>query len=355
LRRPNYITARRAGLVNDPFQYEDYNSPDTSKYLNALTAMGNRGYSVLKILRQDMFDQQWEQLPDTAKTPEMAQAIADATNHATGVVKVKAPKGAALALFAPRLEASRAAWLAVDPAKAVGTFTNWKNASEADKHFAVQQVKEKAWVAGTLFGLLALNQGMLSAIGSKQKINFDNPMRSDFLKFKAAGMDMAYGNAMLSMARLPVRLYQIRSSDGGKLKNLIYPDESTYSVLGEYGRSQMSPFASLASTLWLKGDWQNRPLPDSTRAVPKRLRAQGVKPYTWPEFWAEQVAPIPAEEAMRDVWQYGLGMSPEQVRQMNKAMATLAVMSATGARLEDDVPYKKDVAQTATPVQYSTP
>ena len=148
---------------------------------------------------------------------------------------------------------------------------------------------------------------------------------------------MAYGNAMLSMARLPVRLYQIRESSGGKLRSLVFPDESSYSVLGEYGRSQLSPFASLASTLWFKSDWQNRPLPSSDRPVPKRLRAQGVQPYTWPEFWSEQVMPIPAEEAVREVWQKGMGMSPEQIKSMRQAMATIAIMAGTGARLTTDV------------------
>jgi len=340
VRRQNYITARRAGLVNDPHQYEDYNSPDVAKYIGRLSGMGNRGYSVLKILRQDMFDQHWNQLPKTAKIPEVAKAIADAVNHATGVVKGAAPKGSNLLLFAPRLEGSRVMWLAGDPIKAADTFARWNKATDAEKVFAINQVKEKAWVAGTMFGILALNQGILSAIDSKQKINFTDPMHSDWLKFKAGGMTASYGNAMLTMARLPVRLYQIRESSGGKLRNLIYPDEDTYSVLGEYGRSQLSPFASLATTLWLKGDWQNRPLPSSTRPVPKRLRAQGVRPYTWPEFWSEQVAPIPAEEAMREVWKTGLGMTDEQVSQMRKAMATIAVMGATGARLTDDVPRK---------------
>lgn len=338
LRKPNYIRARRAGLQNDPSSYEDYNSPLISQYIGKISGMGNRGYSVLKILRQDMFDQHWNSLPKTAQIDEMASAIADGVNHATGVVKGAAPKGSNVVLFAPRLEASRVMWLAGDPLRAANTFATWKKASAAEKEFAITQVKEKAWVAGTLLGLLGLNQGVLSLTGSKQKVNFDDPFHSDWLKFKAAGMTVSYGNAMLAMARLPVRMYQIRGSDGGKLKNLVYPDENSYSVLGEYARSQLSPFASLAADLWFKGDWQNRPLPNSNRPVPKRLRAQGVYPYTWPEFWTEQVLPIPAEEAVREVWKDGLGMSAEQEKAARKALATLTIMSATGARLTDDIP-----------------
>lgn len=345
MRRPNWVLAKRSGLVNDPFVFEDYNSPKTSASFGRLTGMGNRGYSVLKILRQDMFDQMWNKLPDTTKTPEVAHALADGINHATGVVKSKAPPGANLALFAPRLEMSRVAWLYGDPIRAVRAFANWSKATDAEKVFAINQVKEKAWVAGTFFGALAANQGMLNATGSQQKINgipefmggggFD-PMKGDFMKFKAAGMDASYGNAMLTMARLPVRLYSIRESSGGKLRNVVYPDEDTYTVLGEYGRSQMSPFASLATDLWMKSDWMRRPLPTSNRPMPARLRRQGVLPYTWPEFWSEEVLPIPAEEAAKEVWKTGLGMNEEQYRQMRKAVATIAIMAATGARLQDD-------------------
>lgn len=344
LRRPNYITARRAGLVNDPFQHEELRSqgildkisPTTSDWINKISGMGNRGYSVLKMLRQDMFDQQWNQLPKTSQIPEVAAAIADGVNHATGVVKATPLKGANLALFAPKLEMSRAAWLIADPVKAADTFIRWKTASVGEKTFAVNQVKEKAWVLGTYFGLLALNQGILSATGSKQKVNMTDPMTGDFMKFKAAGMTGSYGNAMLTMARLPVRMLAIRQSSGGKLKNLIYPDEDVYTVLGEYARSQESPFASLATDLWFRSDWMRRQLPGSNRPMPARLRKQGVKPYTWKEFWTEQSLPIPAEEAVREVWQKGLGMTDEQIAARRKAWATLIIMSATGARLADD-------------------
>lgn len=334
--RKNYTIARRVGLVNDPLSYEDFNNPQMAQGLGKLTGAGDRGYSVLKILRQDMFDKHWDALPESAQLPEVAEAIADGVNHATGVVKSRAFPSASVIAFAPRLEMSRGAWLVVDPVKAANTFLDWKNASISDKHFAINQIKEKATVAATFFSLLAANQALLSATGSKQKVNMTDPMKGDFMKFKVAGMQLSYGNPMITMMRLPVRLYKIRESDGGKLKNLVYPDESSYTVLGEYARSQLSPFSSLVTDLWLKSDWMNRPLPNSTRPVPKRLRDEGVKPYTWAEFGLEQTLPIPAEEALREVWKDGFHANSEQIAAWRKALASGSVMIATGARLNDD-------------------
>jgi hypothetical protein len=346
VRRPNYITARRAGLINDPYSYEDFNNPGISQYFGRLTGMGNRGYSVLKILRQDMFDQMWSKLPKTSQIPEVAEAIADGLNHATGVVKGKAPKGANIALFAPRLEASRVMWLAGDPIRAVKAFADWKNADLGEKTFAINQVKEKAVVAGTMFTLLAINQGFLSATGSKQKINMTDPMKSDFLKFKVAGVDISYGNPMITMARLPVRLAAIREKGGsGKLAKLIYPDESMANEVVKYVRSQLSPFASAVADIATKGDYANRPLPKMPLSgaqlpMPKRLASQGVKPYTWPELTIEQVLPIPAEEAVRDVWAKGMGMSSKQMKEYWTALAKAMVMGATGSRINDDYELK---------------
>ena len=63
---------------------------------------GDRGYSVLKMLRQDMFDQVWNKLPDSLKTPEMAQQMADGINHVTGVTKGKSPEKARIWPFSLR-------------------------------------------------------------------------------------------------------------------------------------------------------------------------------------------------------------------------------------------------------------
>ena len=59
--------------------------------------------------------------------------------------------------------------------------------------------------------------------------------------------------------------------------------------------------------------------------------------------------PIPAEEALKEVWHTGLGMSDEQVNHLLKATATITVMGATGARLTDDVPSKPPSAPAAPP------
>ena len=351
MRRDNYIPANRAGLVNDPFVYEDYNSPDTAKYFGGLTGMGNRGYTVLKILRQDMFDQHWNQLPRSMQIPEIAESLANAINHATGVVKGRAPTGTNIALFAPRLEASRVMWLLGDPVKAAGTLLNWKNASLGEKHFAMNQLKEKAWVVGTLGSLLALNQGFLSATGSDQKINVTDPFKSDFLKLKVSGMNVSYGNPMITMARLPLRLF-VGIENEGKLNKIVYEDENVATVLFEYVRSQMSPFAGTATDLAIGRDYMRRPLPRAgfgllpgKTNMPRRLRAEGIDPYTWPEYATQQLAMIPVQEALKEVWGKDLVMNAADRERSLKALATIIVMGGTGARVSEDYSLRQSSSQ----------
>lgn len=369
--RPNWNTARRAGLANDPQEYEEYANIDFNdaaggalkRYISARVAdtfnkfvrAGNRGYSVLKILRQDMFDKEWSRYPDSMKQGEagaaLAKSLADSINHDTGIVNYRPPKVFNWLFFAPRLESSRAMWLYGDPLKATGIALNWKNASVADRAFATRQFQQKAWVAGTYLAMLAANQGMLTASGSKQKINGIpkwaggggiDPLRSDFMKFKVAGQTFSYGNAMLSMARLPVRLLAARFSAGsGKMKKLIYADESQYTIAGDYLRSQASPFGAFALDLQMKADFQRRPLPPmpfsgATEPMPKRLAAQGEQPYTWPEFLSETASPIPIEEAQVPVWRDGFGMSDKQIHSLKEALIGAAFMSASGGRMSPD-------------------
>jgi len=342
VRKPYYKVANDAGLDNNPFQYEEFNNPEMSAWLSKQTGMGNRGYFALKLLRQDLFDQEWSKLPKSAQIPQIAQSIAKSINHLTGSSEIRPFKGAHLAAFAPKLELSRAQFLFGDPWQAVKTAANWKKATPGEKDFALRQVKDKAWIAGTMLSLLGMNAAMLAAVGSKQKINFTNPFRSDWLKFKAAGFNISYGNPMITMIRLPIRLGVVATMPAGKLASVIYPDENAWNMIGQYARSQESPFASLVTDLTFREDYQGRQLPFSTRPEPKRLRAQGIMPYTWTEYGTQQLLPIPFQEGAREVWRNGLGMSDKQIEQAMKALLVTAAMGMTGGRFSEDRPYQSN-------------
>lgn len=368
LRRKNFATQVRAGLVVDPFKHEDFKYPGVTSEMAQniqeamakatgmdpkwLTGIGERGYSILKVLRSDMFDQHWDNLPRQMQTEDMAKGIADAVNHITGVVKAGSPFGAEFVLFAPKLQFSRAAFLIGDPlralrtgarlvvggaARAVGFEGKLPVVTPAERYFAVNELKTKIYTAGTLGSLLALNQGILMMSGSKQRVNLTDPLKSDFGKFKVAGLNVSYGNPLLTMLRLPMRVGVLASGPGGKFRKLIYPDEDAAKMAWDYFRSQLSPASSLFADLVFREDYQNRQLPHSERPEPKRLLAQGTDPYTWNEyFWTQAALPIPFQELVRQTWQTGFGLSDEKRESTLHALGSTGFMMATGGRVNKD-------------------
>lgn len=332
MRRRNFGTAVRAGLIVDPNKFEDFKYPGfTSEMTDRLksamadatgidpgwfTGTGERGYSVLKTLRMDMFDQHWDGLARHERTLEMAKAIADQVNHITGVVTHPSILHSELVLFAPKLQMSRVAFLAGDPARALRTIarqsvrgvgerlgvkSSWlPKVTPAEAHFAVMELKTKGAIAATLGSLLALNQGILTGSNSKQKVNFLHPLQSDWLKFKIAGLNVSFGSPLLTMLRLPARIGVLGFKPGGKLKSVIYPDDEIGKTIWDYWRSQLSPAASLGMDQLTREDYQRRQLWDSNHPMPKRLRMQGIEPYTPSEYWTEQGLPIPFQEVWRE-------------------------------------------------------
>ena len=338
-RDPLFVKARRAGLVNDPFRYQDdYQGVMAAmqQYFHKLGLGGNRGFDSLKLFRQARFNQIWNSLPDTLRTKDMAKMVADSVNHSTGVVRMQFREWANWSFFAPKLEGSRWAWMVGDPLKAAKTFADWGNSTPEARSFAMSELKQKAFVTGTYFSLLALNQGLLSATGSNQKVNWTDPRRGDFLAFKVGGYNLGLISPLLGTVRLFANLLHASTGKRGKMESLSSRSDEFGQVSAEYIRGKLSPFVGFGADIASQADYAGRPMPFSNDSVPAYLRRQGTtERYSYGEYAAEQFTPIPIEEAVKEVWR-SQGMSESQIKVWMRALTTAVVMGGTGARLSQD-------------------
>lgn len=338
LKDPLYAKARRAGLANDPYKYaDDYQNAVMRTFMNSKLGRlaGGEGFDALKLFRQARFNQIWNALPDTLQTPEMATMIADSVNHVTGIVNSRFPEWSGWAFFAPKLEASRWAWAVKDTAKAGEIISRWNKASPEERRFAMMEVREKATIAGVYFGLLAANQGLLSAMGSNEQINFTNPRRGDFLSFKIAGHKVGVVGPMLGMVRLLAELLHESMGQRGKLERLTPRGAEFGSTLGQYARGKLSPFAGQVVNVLSQADYQGRPLPWSSDEGPAYLRKRGQGRYGYGEYFAQEFTPIPVSEAIREVWD-DQGMDRNMIATAMKALTVGLVAGGTGARITKD-------------------
>lgn len=341
MHRPNWATARRAGLANDPFRFmDDYQAQQLAgKGFKTLIGAGQRGFDVLKLLRQDLFDRTWNSLDATQRTSEMAQVVADNVNKTTGYTKSNLGNFqgfANVAFFAPRLEMSRWAFAVGDPMKATGIALRWNNASPSERMFAMQQVKQKARIVGTYLGLLTLNNAMLAGSGSEDRVNFTDPKRSDFLAFKVAGHVVKVIGPMLRMISFLGDMMHISMEKRTKLESLESRSSEAGGAVADYLRSKLSPFGSFVMDQLGQADYQGRPMPWSEDRPKKSLRQRGIDTYGWGEYVLQQAAPIPVEEAIREIWeQQGIRWDVEGKRWL-RGIGTGIFTGGTGIRVREE-------------------
>jgi hypothetical protein len=332
---PLYITARRAGLENDPFKYlDDYQSSTKNTFLQSFSGFaGNKGFDALKTYRQARFNQIWNSSPESLRNPEYAKLIATTINHETGIVKQRYPEWMSDLAFAPKLEASRWAWLIGDPAKAANTIVNWKTATPEARASAIHEIKTKATILGTYLGALAVNQGLLWATGSKDNINITNPKRSDFLAFKFGDYKLSVISPMIGTFRLLANLYHDATAaqskfdiaKGGRAGSIA-------TTVEQYARGKLSPFGQVIADISTQSDWKGHPMPWSND-----LPRKGQEKVSWGEFATETAAPIPLQEAITEVWR-SQGMNENMIQQTLRALLVGGVTGATGARVSPYTP-----------------
>ncbi len=142
---------------------------------------------------------------------------------------------------------------------------------------------------------------------------------------------------MIGMVRLFAELYHDSRGKRSKQEILFHgsrADEMAEHVL-KYGRGKLSPFAQIGTDFATQADFKQEQMPFSQEKPKKWLAAQGQGKYTWPNYAVDKLAPIPAEEAIREVWAHQ-GMDKSDQDKWLNAFLAFGLSGFSGIRYSPD-------------------
>jgi hypothetical protein len=313
-----YATALRSGLAVGPKSL-------TTDLINR-GGLSERAWDMLRVGRFDM----WKRALEKHISPSMGEAeildigknLAIWANHATGSGEGKIAALGGKVLFGPALTQSKLNRMFADPIHTVRTFANWNNASPGEKIVARTRLSGMTQYALTGLGFLAANQGFLSATGSKQKINFDDPSKSDWMLFKGFGLEGGFPGlhselrTIAQILAVPfIQRKDIRHLSYGKAKSA---GEYLQQLASDYAWSKAAPAISLGKELFAGEAFPARPLPWSgekgTPAQPK---------YNWFEYLASK-GPIFSSAPVKYIYDQirAHGANPGEARDVVNGLIT---------------------------------
>jgi hypothetical protein len=170
------------------------------------------------------------------------------------------------AMLAPQLTLSKWMKTVVDPITTINTFAraveskvnrNIRPPTPEERRIAWIRTRNAAIYTGVLYGGLKLNQAMLQANESRQKINTTEPLRGDFLAFKANGYYVRTRGSQEVIAFLA----RLAATTTQKKK---FGQQSPEEVMGRYGEYKMVPAFGMAKEAFGGKDFLGRPLPWSS-------------------------------------------------------------------------------------------
>jgi hypothetical protein len=338
-RQPLFDTALRAGL--DVGERSDLNEAFVNK-----STMGSRAWSALTVMRYELWDHEMQKYAKPNMTQEqvldVGKNLAEWANHATGSAKGPLTKLGGNVLFGPKLVQSKLNRLFADPAKTINTFANWSKASAGEKAAAWTRLSGVTQYLGTGLGLLAVNQGVLQATNQKDKINFTDPFKSDFLAFKAGGMEWSFPGMHSEIRTLGKILFDAfkdskevsKETRGGTKFDLIKNELENYAI------GKMNPAVGVGKELLSGQDFSGRPLPWTQVAKPKANKP----PIGWPEYLLSH-GPIPLTGPIRYAYDQlrAKGSSATDATSVIKALIimgtdpkaiTMGAVGATGVHID---------------------
>lgn len=227
-----------------------------------------RSWDMLSVMRFELWKRQMAKYVkpgmSDAEVLDIGKNLATWANHATGSGKGVVSELGGELLFGPKLTQAKINRLTIDPVKTAKTFLNWNGASVGERAAAMTRLSGATQFLLTNLGFLGVNAGVLAALGSKEKINFTDPMKGDFLAFKGGGIS---GNVpglhteLRTLSKILATSFASRKELRGESKF-----SKTASIAGGYGMAKLTPTIQRVLEGTLGQDWLGRPLPWSKEA-----------------------------------------------------------------------------------------
>jgi hypothetical protein len=333
---PLFITAKRAGVKVDPSETSD-DYLGLKNWMGKVGVLGDRGFNALKQFRMDYFSHEYNRLSEVEKAdPETLKTIAQIVNHATGTADFNPHPVVRTIMFAPRLVYSQWARAIGDPVKALVTLTKWNDASLAKKVEAKIIVKKSGRILATYLAGLATNQALLYATGSNQSINFTDPTKKDWLKFKIGDSIVDFSGGIVPTIGLVGHLLYLPFESRQELGTKEHSNriDAFKNTVVNYALAKASPFAGTAKDAITAHDYMGNTMPWSDDK-PKNRYAHKLD---WEEYLFTEQTPIPVEEASKDIYNSmkERGMSHAQINDVFTGLFKAAIVGGTGTRLSED-------------------
>jgi len=329
-RQPLFTTALRSGL---DVGAKSHPSGLISRYYNG---PAKRAWDMLTVMRYELWNGQMQKFI----TPEMSHEevldvgkhLADWANHATGSGKGPIANVGGI-LFGPKLTQSKISRLTVDPLETVKTFANWKSASAGEKAVAWTRLSGATQYLVTGVGFLAVNQGLLQALGVNQNVNFTDPTKGDWMSFKAGGLEgyvPGLHTEIRTVGKILATAFMSSKDLHGETRFA-----KTADIVGQYALAKVSPPIQRTLEVVHGQNWMGRPVPwSSDQGTKSRPRL------SWGEY-AANIGPIPLEGPIAYVYdklKKG-GASAMDALAVTKGLI-IAGLGATGVHVQEE-PAKK--------------
>ena len=173
--------------------------------LRRLVGSAGRAWDMLGVTRFEMWKAAMKghikEGMSHAELLDYGKEFAEWANDATGAGKGKIANIGGETLFGPKLTQSK-----INRLYQIGNtpwnFANWRTLTPGQKAVAWQRLSGATQYVTTRLGMLAVNQGILSASGSDQKINWFDPNKSDYMQFKGFGLELGIPGMMTELRAL---------------------------------------------------------------------------------------------------------------------------------------------------------